>query len=68
MHTFVGNNRNKLWIWAAVNSFASWNFCLGDRRSQCCHLQVVVEFCQKLAMFLLSCLDERRTDLQITLA
>jgi len=53
LQTFVGNKRNKLWIWTAVNSLASWNFCLGDRPPQCRHLQVVVESCQMLAMFLL---------------
>jgi len=53
LQTCVGNKRNKLWIWTAVYSLASWNFCLGDRPPQCRHLQVVVESCQMLAMFLL---------------
>ena len=68
LQTLVGNKRNKLWIWTAVNSFASWIFGPCDRWAQCCPLQVIVEFCQMLAIFLLSCLDERRTGLQITLA
>jgi hypothetical protein len=53
LQTFGGNKRNKLWIETAVNSLASWNFCLGYRRPQCRHLQVVVESCQMLAMFVL---------------
>lgn len=32
LQTFIGSKRNKLWIWTAVNSLASWNFGVGHRR------------------------------------